>query len=186
MMRIAVTVFCFAVVGAIAGCGSKNTGVIIDTSEGPIKVELFDSAAPITTKNFLKYVDEKHYDGTVFHLVKNGNVQGGIVDINLNEKPGRGAPIRNESSNGKSNKRGAVAMMSKDGADSATVQFFINGLDHTEFDAKPGAGNEGFAVFGQVIDGMLEVDRIKRGKADENGLLFQPILIKSIRRSGNK
>jgi len=150
---------------------------------GPVKMELFDGVAPITVKNFLKYVDDKHYDGTIFHRVIDGfMIQGGGFGLNLKEKLARGIPIKNEAYNGKSNKRGTLAMARTGDPDSATDQFFINVVDNGSLDRKPGPGNEGYAVFGQVIEGMEVVDRISKVKTNAKDMPLEPIIIQSIRR----
>src|SRR5262249_9158373 len=97
----------------------------METSLGTIKIELDEEKAPVTAKNFLSYVDDKFYDGTIFHRVINGfMIQGGGFQDNK-EKPTK-APIRNEARNGLSNKRGTIAMARTNEPDSATAQFFIN------------------------------------------------------------
>src|SRR6516164_9493626 len=125
----------------------KNPVVEIDTSMGKIKVELFADKAPVTVKNFLKYVDDKHYDGTIFHrVISNFMIQGGGMLPGLKEKK-TGAPIKNESSNGLSNKRGTIAMARLPDADSATAQFFINVKDNPGLNKSEDSA--GYAVFGQ-------------------------------------
>src|SRR5205085_557230 len=132
----------------------------MDTSMGPIKIELFDDDAPITAKNFLKYVDDKHYDGTVFHrVISDFMIQGGGFAPGMKEKA-TFPPIVNEAGNGLSNKRGTIAMARTNKPDSATAQFFINVKDNAGLDRS--SGSAGYAVFGQVIDGMDVVDAIRR------------------------
>lgn len=132
--------------------------VQLDTSEGPIVVELDREHAPISTANFLSYVGEGHYDGTVFHRVIRGFViQGGGYDASLNEKSTH-APIKLEASNGLKNVRGTLAMARTNDPDSATAQFYVNLVDNRMLDAGP--GNPGYTVFGKVVEGMAAVDRI--------------------------
>src|SRR5438552_18713276 len=100
--------------------------VLIDTSLGKIKLELFPDKAPETVKNFLKYVDDRHYDGTIFHRVlANFMIQGGGHEPGLKEKKATRPPIKNESNNGLSNARGTITMARTQDPNSATVQFFI-------------------------------------------------------------
>lgn len=132
--------------------------VVLVTSMGDITLELNDTKAPLTAENFLEYVEEGFYDGTVFHRVIPGfMVQGGGLDQELEEKS-TGAPIKNEADNGLKNLRGTVAMARTQEPDSATSQFFINLVDNPFLDPSP--GNPGYAVFAEVIEGMETVDRI--------------------------
>jgi cyclophilin family peptidyl-prolyl cis-trans isomerase len=173
---------CLLTALASSGCGSNNTVVVMDTSMGPVKIELFDDDAPITVKNFLKYVDDKHYDGTIFHRVIAGfMIQGGGFDEMGRPKPA-GPPIKNESYNGKLNKRGTIAMARTNDPHSATDQFFINVADTAHLDRGPGPGKEGYAVFGKVIDGMNVVDKIEHVKTNREDIPVEPVIIKSIRR----
>src|SRR6266513_2535762 len=111
-----------------------NTQVVMETSQGTIRIELDDAKAPITVKNFLTYVDEGFYDGTIFHRVIPGfMIQGGGFEPGLRQKPTKGQ-IKNESSNGLSNKRGTLAMARTNVPDSATAQFFINTVDNDFLD----------------------------------------------------
>jgi cyclophilin family peptidyl-prolyl cis-trans isomerase len=184
MHRFAIFLILTAVLAAL-GCGSANTVVVMDTSMGPVKIELFDDSAPITVKNFLKYVDDKHYDGTVFHrIIETFMIQGGGFDVNGKEKLARAMPIKNEAFNGKLNKRGTVAMARTGDPNSATDQFFINVVDNAFLDRQPGPGKEGYAVFGQVIEGMDVVDKIKKVKTKADDVPVEPVIIKSIRRVG--
>jgi cyclophilin family peptidyl-prolyl cis-trans isomerase len=128
------------------------------TDLGTITIALDPEKAPISVRNFLKYVRSGHYDGTVFHRVIPGfMIQGGGFTPELEEKPNEGS-IRNEARNGLRNSRGTVAMARTNDPDSADAQFFINLRDNHRLDY--GIGGAGYAVFGQVIDGMDVVDRI--------------------------
>jgi cyclophilin family peptidyl-prolyl cis-trans isomerase len=128
------------------------------TSLGTITIALNQEKAPVSVQNFLAYVRSGHYDGTVFHRVMaNFMIQGGGYTPELEEKPTQ-APIRNEARNGLRNSRGAVAMARTNSPDSATSQFFINLKDNHMLDF--GISGAGYAVFGQVIEGMDVVDRI--------------------------
>jgi peptidyl-prolyl cis-trans isomerase A (cyclophilin A) len=141
-----------------ATAGSK---VRMKTNKGDIVIELNAEKAPITVKNFLKYVGDKHYDGTVFHRVIDGfMIQGGgfAVDAgNLVEKK-TGEGIKNESQNGLKNDKGTIAMARTNDPDSATAQFFINVADNAMLNFP---SNNGYAVFGKVVEGMDVVEKIK-------------------------
>jgi peptidyl-prolyl cis-trans isomerase A (cyclophilin A) len=128
------------------------------TSLGTITIALDAEKAPVSVENFLRYVRSGHYDGTVFHRVIPGfMIQGGGFTPELEEKPTRPA-IRNEARNGLRNSRGAVAMARTNDANSATSQFFVNLRDNHRLDF--GISGAGYAVFGQVVEGMDVVDRI--------------------------
>jgi cyclophilin family peptidyl-prolyl cis-trans isomerase len=128
------------------------------TALGTITIALDAEKAPLSVRNFLKYVRSGHYEGTVFHRVMPGfMIQGGGFTPELEEKPTQGT-IRNEAKNGLRNSRGAVAMARTNDPDSADAQFFINLRDNHRLDY--GIGGAGYAVFGQVIEGMEVVDRI--------------------------
>src|SRR5689334_6033850 len=112
----------------------KNPEVVLDTTAGKITIELFADKAPETVKNFLRYVDEKHYDGTVFHrVIENFMIQGGGMDTGMREKQTH-EPVKNEAANGLSNKRGTVAMARTSNPHSATAQFFVNVKDNNFLD----------------------------------------------------
>ena len=136
--------------------------VLLKTSEGEITLELDQEHAPISTENFLRYVEEGHYAGTVFHRVIDGfMIQGGGYDGSLDKRPTR-PPIQNEASNGLLNQRGTVAMARTSEVNSATAQFFINVSDNKFLDHRDTSPQGyGYAVFGRVVDGMDVVDRIK-------------------------
>ena len=136
--------------------------VLIKTTLGDIKVKLAADKAPLTVANFLAYVDAKHYDGTIFHRVIDGfMIQGGGFDANMRQKPTQ-APIKNEAANGLQNKRGTLAMARTMVVDSATSQFFINVKDNGFLDFRsPDPQGFGYCVFGEVVEGMDVVDKIK-------------------------
>jgi cyclophilin family peptidyl-prolyl cis-trans isomerase len=139
--------------------------VEIQTNMGNIDIELFEKSAPKTVKNFLAYVDQKHYNGTIFHrVIKNFMIQGGGFTIKLKRKHCM-PPIKNEATNGLSNLRGTIAMARTQVVDSATNQFFINlknnqFLNHKDYSAQ----RFGYCVFGKVIKGMDIVDKIAATK----------------------
>jgi peptidyl-prolyl cis-trans isomerase B (cyclophilin B) len=150
------------VTGTSARAQRRNPLVKLETSMGEITLELYPDKAPATVANFLQYVREGFYDGTIFHRVINGfMIQGGGLDANLNPKPTR-APIKNEADNGLANLPYTVAMARTSDPDSATSQFFINVADNKFLNhtAKTPQG-WGYAVFGQVVGGRAVVDQIK-------------------------
>ena len=136
--------------------------VVIKTSLGDIKVKLAADKAPLTVANFLSYAEAGHYNGTIFHRVIDGfMIQGGGFDANMRQKPTT-APIKNEAANGLANKRGTLAMARTMVVDSATSQFFINVKDNAFLDFQaPTPQGFGYCVFGEVVEGMDVVDRIK-------------------------
>lgn len=161
--------------------------VLIKTSKGDIKVELFADKAPETVKNFLQYVDDKHYDGTIFHRVMNDfMIQGGGFTKDMVQKPCR-PPVRNEADNGVLNARGTLAMARTDIVDSATSQFFINVIDNAflNFRSRTQSGF-GYCVFGKVIEGMDVVDSIKTvptgSKGPHQNVPVTPVEIISVTR----
>jgi peptidyl-prolyl cis-trans isomerase A (cyclophilin A) len=167
---------------ASAQADDKHPVVVIDTSMGEITLELDAEKAPITAENFLKYVDDKFFDGLTFHRVISGfMIQGGGFDEQMNPKrDGIRAPIRNESGNGLMNARGSIAMARTSDPNSATSQFFINHKDNPFLDQNR------YAVFGKVTGGLDVVDKIAsvrttriRGMDD---VPAEPVVIKSIRR----
>lgn len=153
--------------------------VRLKTNKGDILIELDLEKAPITTKNFLKYVGNKHYDGTVFHRVIDGfMIQGGGMTLDggrLIEKR-TGAGIKNESSNGLKNNVGTIAMARTPDPDSATSQFFINVNNNANLNFPAGGG---YAVFGKVIEGMEVVNAIKGVKTAAGDVPLEPIVIES-------
>ncbi|MBI3036523.1 peptidyl-prolyl cis-trans isomerase [Candidatus Woesearchaeota archaeon] len=141
--------------------------VIIETNKGKIEVELYPDKAPITVKNFLDYVNEGFYDGTVFHRVIPGfMIQGGGFTPDGAQKPTH-EQIKLESSNGLKNKVGTIAMARTNIPDSASSQFFINIADNSPLDYNP--GNDGYAVFGTVTKGMDVVNAIAAVKTSSRG-----------------
>lgn len=142
-----------------------NPRVLLETSKGNITIELFKEKAPISVKNFLNYVAEGHYDGLIFHRVINGfMIQGGGMDENMQPKKTKFA-IKNEAANGLKNLNGTLAMARTSVVDSATSQFFINIADNAFLDYKGKRPEDyGYAVFGQVLDGMETVEAIKAVK----------------------
>ncbi|EKD28417.1 MAG: hypothetical protein ACD_79C00304G0003 [uncultured bacterium] len=163
----------------------KNPQVLMKTSKGDIKILLYKDKSPVTVKNFLSYVNDEFYNGLIFHrVIKNFMIQGGGMDADLIEKENN-EPIKNEAHNGLSNKRGTIAMARTSVVDSATSQFFINVADNVFLDYKGKHPSEyGYAVFGEVTEGMEVVDAIKAvktGDQDEySDVPLEPITIDSI------
>lgn len=166
---------------------AANPVVVMETSHGAIEIELFQDKAPMTVSNFLKYVDDKFYDGTIFHrVISTFMIQGGGFGANLQEKSTR-APIKNEATNGLSNDTGTVAMARTNEPHSASSQFFINVADNGPLNhTGQNPMGWGYAVFGRVTQGMHVVNRIKMVKTGNmNGYSDVPmdtVTIKSVRR----
>jgi peptidyl-prolyl cis-trans isomerase B (cyclophilin B) len=164
------------------------TRVRLETSHGPIDIDLDPSAAPKTVDNFLRYVDAGHYDGTIFHRVIPGFMaQGGGYDTSYEKKPTQ-PPVENEASASAKNVRGSVAMARTSDPHSATAQFFINVADNVSLDhtAKSPSG-WGYCVFGRVASGMDAVDAIVSSKTGARGPFakdapVEPVVIKTARR----
>lgn len=158
-----------ASVFAAPGLAQAQSRVQLKTSMGDIVIELNDAKAPKSAANFLQYVRDKHYDGTVFHRVIDGfMIQGGGMDANMSEKPTR-APIPLEASNGLKNDRGTIAMARTGNPNSATSQFFINVVNNDMLNA-PKPDGHGYAVFGKVIKGMDVVDKIRAVATGNRGM----------------
>jgi peptidyl-prolyl cis-trans isomerase B (cyclophilin B) len=148
--------------GNNARAAGRSPMVKLQTSMGDIVLELNQEKAPATVANFLQYVKDGYYDGTIFHRVINGfMIQGGGMDAQMNQKPTRG-PIKNEADNGLTNAPYTIAMARTAVPDSATAQFFINVVDNKNLNhtGKNPAG-WGYAVFGKVVQGQDVVDKIK-------------------------
>ena len=139
--------------------------VIMKTSKGDIKIKLDPKSAPITVENFLKYVDDGHYNGTIFHrVIGNFMIQGGGFTETMEQKPTR-APIKNEAANGLKNEEGTIAMARTSIIDSATSQFFINVANNGFLNySAPNPQGFGYCVFGRVVEGMDVVNKIKAVK----------------------
>jgi peptidyl-prolyl cis-trans isomerase A (cyclophilin A) len=158
--------------------------VVIETSMGTITAELDADKAPITVANFIAYMDAGHYSATIFHrVIKGFMIQGGGFDADMRQKNTR-APIKLESDNGLKNERGTLAMARTGIPDSATSQFFINHADNASLNHA--RGNDGYAVFGKVTDGMDVVDAIANVLTGNSGMHQnvpkEPVFIKKISR----
>jgi cyclophilin family peptidyl-prolyl cis-trans isomerase len=211
MKRMFLSLFCLGLLAGSASAADKNPVVEVDTSMGKFKIELYQDKAPGTVKNFLAYVDEKFYDGTIFHRVMGKEntdnkedfmVQGGGFTEDHKEKKTK-EPIKNESDNGVSNTKYTVAMARTPKPDSATAQFYVNIKDNDFLDKAKADDKVGYCVFGKVIEGMDVVDKIKAVKtgpskfsvfdrdgkpADTNfpNVPVENVVIKSIRRVETK
>jgi cyclophilin family peptidyl-prolyl cis-trans isomerase len=155
-----------------------------ETSRGDFTVELHGDEAPLTVANFLRYVDEGHFDGTVFHRVIAGfMIQGGGFTADLDHKETH-EPVQSEADNGLKNERGTLAMARTSDPHSATSQFFVNLVDNAFLDERP--GQRGYAVFGRVVDGMDAIDSIAavrtgRRKGHDD-VPLEPVTIVAARR----
>jgi cyclophilin family peptidyl-prolyl cis-trans isomerase len=139
-----------------------------ETSKGNFTIELFTKEAPISAQNFLDYAKAGFFDGTIFHRVIPGFViQGGGFTENMEQKKNN-PPIENEAKNGLRNRRGTLSMARTNDINSATSQFFVNLVDNSSLDHKP--GNYGYAVFGKVTEGMDVVDAIAAVKTGRKGM----------------
>lgn len=148
-----------------------NTKVQMKTTLGEMVIELDDEAAPITVKNFLEYVNDEYYTGTIFHrVIKDFMIQGGGLTKELKSKPGARQPIVNEAANGLKNDRGTIAMARTSDPDSATNQFFINHKNNDFLNYQgPSPDKIGYAVFGKVVEGLDVVDAIAVVKTTRKG-----------------
>ncbi len=142
--------------------------ITLKTTLGDITLELDTEKAPVTSENFIQYVKDGHYDGTIFHrVINNFMIQGGGFEAGMNEKQTR-APIQNEANNGLGNMTGTIAMARTMEPHSASAQFFINVADNKFLDY-PGQDGWGYCVFGKVTDGMDVVNKIKGVETGFNG-----------------
>ena len=159
--------------------------VLISTSMGDMKVELYKDKAPATVANFLSYVNDKFYDGTIFHrVIPRFMIQGGGFTPDLKQKPTKAA-IKNEAGNGVKNTFGTIAMARTSDINSATAQFFINSKDNDFLDHKDDTiQGFGYCAFGKVIEGSKVVQKIEGVQTDTKGMNedvpVEPVVIKSI------
>ncbi len=172
---------------AAVGAGvakADNPTVVFETSAGDIRIELFADKAPVSVENFLAYVDAGFFDGTIFHRIIPGFViQGGGFSADMTQKPTR-EPIVNEADNGVKNTRGTLSMARTQARDSATSQFFVNLADNAFLDH--GERDFGYAVFGEVVDGMAVVDQIAASetgrRAGMSDVPVEPVVVEAARR----
>ena len=171
-----------------ANTQADTIGVLMKTNMGEIELELDSDKAPQTVANFIKYVDEGFYNGTIFHRVINGfMIQGGGFTEQMERKKTH-TPVQNEAKNGLKNLRGSIAMARTPDPHSATAQFFINHVDNSSLDY-PARDGWGYAVYGKVIKGMETVDKIADVMTvTRNGMRNVPekaVLIESVTRISN-
>ncbi|MBS1220629.1 MAG: peptidyl-prolyl cis-trans isomerase [Proteobacteria bacterium] len=187
-MRKIPLLFAAALLGWASSNALAGTQVRLDTSLGPITLELADDKAPKTVENFLAYAREGFYNGTIFHRVIDGfMIQGGGFTADFQQKPTR-APVKNEADNGLKNLRGTVAMARTSDPQSATAQFFINVKDNPALDYRaPDPQGWGYAVFGQVVGSMEVVDKIRQTPTGAGGpdnrfrdVPTMPVIIQSV------
>ena len=150
------------------GALAADPQVDLKTSVGTIRIELYPDKAPKTVENFLQYVKDGHYNGTIFHRVIDGfMIQGGGFDKSMRQKPTR-APIPNEAKNGLKNDLGTVAMARTSAPHSASAQFFINVKNNDFLNAASAQDGWGYAVFGKVVSGMdvvMKIAKVQTGNA---------------------
>lgn len=163
----------------------SNPVVIMETSKGTIEIELNSEKAPKSVENFLKYVDDGFYNGTIFHrVIKGFMIQGGGFNEKMDQKK-TNAPIKNEAQNGLANNKYTLAMARTNDPDSATAQFFINSKDNAFLNYSSPA-NQGYAVFGHVVAGKEVVDSIEGVKTARMGYMddvpTESVVIKSVKR----
>ncbi len=160
--------------------------VLMTTSAGDLRIELDDSAAPLSTANFIDYVNKGHYSGTVFHrVIKGFMLQGGGFEPGMKQKP-TGEQIKNEANNGLKNKKYTLAMARTNDPHSASAQFFINTVDNSFLDHRAeNAQGWGYAVFGKVVEGTEVVDAMEKVKTGRKGfhddVPLEDVLIESVK-----
>jgi len=166
-----------------------NPVVVLETSKGAIRIELHADKAPETVDNFLKYVDDQFFDGTIFHrVIDNFMIQGGGFTPEMRQKPTM-PPVQNEADKGVKNARGTIAMARTSDPHSATSQFFINTGEANEFLNHSGKTSQGwgYCAFGEVVEGMSVVDEISAVKTGRHGMHNdvpqEPVVIQSVRRA---
>jgi len=181
--KTAVTLFAVILISFVCihlNSAYANPKVLMETSKGDITIELYEKEAPITVKNFLSYVSEGFYNDLIFHrVIPNFMIQCGGFDSKMNQKPPKD-PIKNEARRGLNNKRGTLAMARTNVINSATAQFFINlksndFLNHTDNSSR----GFGYAVFGEVIEGMDVVDSIGKIRTHRYGM-FEDVPVTDI------
>jgi len=170
---------------AAGSAAAATERVVLETNRGVIELELDPAKAPVTTANFLKYVDSGFYDGLIFHRVlANFVIQAGGYDASMHYRE-PDAPIVNESSNGLRNVKGSIAMARQNDPDSAEAQFYINVTNNPNLDARP--GKPGYAVFGRVVSGMDVVEAIELSETHVvdgmAGVPVEPVVIVKARRA---
>lgn len=189
LYALVITLACSSTLFAAA----KNPIVLMETSMGNVKIELFADKAPITVKNFLDYVSSGYFNGTIFHRIVPPSpgsnivvIQGGGLTANMQPKPGDRPPIKNEAGNGLKNDRGTLSMARGGDPDSASSQFFIN-VKNNDFLNRPSPDGAGYAVFGKVLEGLDVVDKIVATPIKDLNIVFKgvpitPVVIKSVKK----
>ena len=170
-----------AIDGAVSNAAAADPQVDIKTNQGTIRLELYAAKAPVSVENFLQYVKDGHYNGTVFHrVIKDFMIQGGGFDKDMRQKPTR-SPVKNESTNGLRNDIGTVAMARTSVRDSATSQFFIStkNNDFLNYSGESPQGY-GYAVFGKVVSGMDVVMKIGETPTAAGDVPKSQVVIESI------
>lgn len=188
MRRFAIVCLALALTVMVLGLGSRAQAagghpvIKLQTSLGDIVLELDAEKAPVTVENFVRYVKDGHYDGTIFHrVIPNFMIQGGGFDADMKQKETR-APIKNEADNGLKNDKYTIAMARTPDPHSASAQFFINVKDNDFLNfSAPTANGWGYAVFGKVTDGFDVVDAIAKVKTGNRGphgdVPLEPVVI---------
>ncbi|HET6462561.1 MAG TPA: peptidylprolyl isomerase [Candidatus Krumholzibacteria bacterium] len=179
LVGIAAATAILTLTAGLAGAQNKkgNPVVVLETSKGIIEVELNEAKAPISSKNFLDYVDSHFFDGLIFHrVIDNFMIQGGGFTAEMAQKSGK-APIENEAGNGLANDKYTIAMARTSVVNSATSQFFINTKDNAFLNHKDNTPQGfGYAVFGKVVKGQEVVDAIGKVKTGmKNGMNDVPM-----------
>ncbi|MDC8770918.1 peptidylprolyl isomerase [Roseateles albus] len=176
---------------ALAAFATQAQTVKLSTSEGDIRILLDAEKAPKTVANFLQYVKSGHYNGLIFHrVIENFMIQGGGFSVDMKQRPTK-PPIPLEANNGLLNLRGSLAMARTNDPNSATSQFFVNTVDNAFLDAANSPGGQGgYAVFGQVIEGMDVVDKIRSVPVGNSGqhqnIPLKPVIINKAIVESNK
>ena len=185
--RIRLMTILILTAGILAGSSALAADpvkVLMKTSMGDIRLELYPDQAPVTVQNFVEYASGGFYDGTIFHrVISHFMIQGGGFTPDMQKKPTR-EPITNEANNGLSNRRGTIAMARLPQPNSATAQFFINVQNNMNLDYKDDQ-NPGYAVFGRVTDGLDVVDDIRFVATTRVGQFSdapaEPVIIQEVR-----
>jgi peptidyl-prolyl cis-trans isomerase A (cyclophilin A) len=183
------TLFVLSAAAVVPNALAADPQVDMKTSMGTIRIELYPAKAPKSVENFLQYVKDGHYDGTIFHRVIPGfMIQGGGMTANMAQKKTR-PPIPIESKNGLKNVVGSLAMARTNDPNSATAQFFINVKDNAFLDY-PGQDGNGYTVFGKVVDGMDVVNKIVAVPTGNSGMHqnvpTKPVVIESAKLVADK
>jgi cyclophilin family peptidyl-prolyl cis-trans isomerase len=180
-IKLSLFVVLFASVAVAAEKTGAATLVVLETSLGTIKLELFDDKAPLSVENFREYVRQGFYDGLIFHRVIPGfMIQGGGMGPGLREKRATRKRVPNEASNGLKNLRGTLAMARTSDIHSATSQFFINVADNAALDHRGNSPQTfGYAVFGRVVEGMDVVDKIVKTPTTSKGM-YRDVPVKDV------